>query len=106
MNAALRVRGWARRVRFVALSADPSRDTPSRLRVYRALVGAPANWSLLTGSPAVLGRIWRHLGVWYQQVAEDPPPGGDWLTGKPLTYDLAHQDALPYRDASGPDPLG
>jgi protein SCO1 len=93
--------GLARRVRFVELTVDPGRDTPSRLRAYRRLVGAPANWSLLTGSPAVIERIWRYFGVWYQQVAEGKPAGVDWLTGRPLTYDVSHQDALLYLDASG-----
>ena len=90
-----------RRVRFVELTVDPDRDTPFRLRAYRTLIGAPANWSLLTGSPAVIEQIWRYFSVWYQRVAEGNPPGTDWLTGKPLSYDIDHQDALVYLDASG-----
>jgi len=101
MDRAVTAAGLARRVRIVELTVDPNRDTPSRLRAYRALVGAPANWSLLTGSPAVIERIWRYFGVWYQQIAEGNRPGADWLTGKPLTYDIAHQDALLYLDARG-----
>ena len=49
----------------------------------------------------MIERIWRYFGVWYQRVGEDSPPGTDWLTGKPLTYDIAHEDALLYLDASG-----
>jgi protein SCO1/2 len=49
----------------------------------------------------VIARIWRYFSVWYQQVAEGNPPGVDWLTGKSLTYDIAHQDALLYLDARG-----
>ena len=101
MDRAVSAAGLARRVRFVELTVDPNRDTPSRLRAYRTLVGAPANWTLLTGSPAVIARIWRYFGVWYQQVAEGNPPGTDWLTGRSLTYDIAHQDALLYLDARG-----
>jgi protein SCO1/2 len=101
MDRAVTAAGLARRVRFVELTVDPSRDTPSRLRAYQTLVGAPANWSLLTGSPAVIARIWRYFGVWYQPVAEGRPPGVDWLTGKPLAYDVAHQDVLLYLDARG-----
>jgi protein SCO1 len=101
MDRAVTVAGLARRVHFAEITVDPGRDTPSRLRAYRMLVGAPANWSLLTGSPAVIGRIWRYFGVWYQQVAEGSPAGTDWLTGKPLSYDVSHQDALIYLDASG-----
>jgi protein SCO1 len=101
MDRAVAAAGLADRVRFVELTVDPNRDRPFRLRAYRTLVGAPANWSLLTGSPAVIERIWRYFSVWYQRVAEGNPPGTDWLTGKPLSYDIAHQDALVYLDARG-----
>jgi cytochrome oxidase Cu insertion factor (SCO1/SenC/PrrC family) len=101
MDRAVTAAGLASRVRFVELTVDPGRDTPSRLRAYRRLVGAPANWSLLTGSPEVIERIWRYFSVWYQQVAEGHPPGTDWLTGKSLSYDVAHQDAVFYLDARG-----
>src|SRR5262249_52982946 len=101
MDRAVTASGLARRVRFVELTVDPNRDTPSPLRAYRTLVEAPANWSLLTGRPGVIERIWRYFGVWYQQVAEGSPPGADWLTGRPLTYDVAHQDVLFYLDPRG-----
>jgi protein SCO1 len=101
MDRAVSAAGLGGRVQFVELTVDPNRDTTSRLRAYRRLFGAPANLLLLTGSPTVIGQIWRYFGVWYQQVAEDNPPGTDWLTGKPLTYDITHQDALIYLDAKG-----
>jgi protein SCO1/2 len=101
MDRAVTAAGLDRRVHFVELTVDPSRDTPFRLRAYRKLIGAPANWSLLTGRPAVIGQIWRYFRVWYQRVAEDSPPGIDWLTGRPLTYDVDHEDTLIYLDASG-----
>jgi protein SCO1 len=101
MDRAVTAAGLGRRVHFVELTVDPGRDTPSRLRAYRKLIGAPANWSLLTGSPAVIGQIWRYFRVWYQRVAEDSPPGTDWLTGRPRTYDVDHEDTLIYLDASG-----
>ena len=101
MDRAVTAAGLGHRVRFVELTVDPGRDTPSRLRAYRKLVGASANWSLLTGRPAVIERIWRYFGVWYQRVGEPSPPGTDWLTGRTLSYDVAHEDALLYLDASG-----
>jgi len=101
MDRAVTAAGLVGRVHFVELTVDPDRDTPSRLRAYRNLVGAPANWSLLTGRPAVIERIWRYFGVWYQRVGEPSPPGTDWLTGRTLSYDVAHEDALLYLDASG-----
>jgi protein SCO1 len=101
MDRAVMAAGLGQRVRFAELTVDPDRDTRARLRAYRALIGAPANMLLLTGRPAVIERIWRYLGVWYQRVGEDSPPGTDWLTGRPLTYDVNHEDALFYLDASG-----
>jgi protein SCO1 len=101
MDRAVIASGLAGRVRFVELTVDPGRDTPARLRAYRALVDARANWSLLTGRPDVIKRIWGYFGVWYQRVAKGSRPGVDWLTGKPLSYDITHQDALIYLDASG-----
>jgi len=101
MDRAVITAGLARRVLFAELTVDPNRDTPSRLRAYREIVGAPANWWLLTGSPAVISQIWRHFRVWYQRVAEAGPAGTDWLTGKPLTYDISHEDVLLYLDTHG-----
>lgn len=101
MDRAVRAAGLGRRVRFAELTVDPGRDTPSRLRAYRKLIGAPANWLLLTARPAVIEQIWRYFGVWYQRAGEGSPPGTDWLTGRPLTYDVAHEDVLLYLDASG-----
>jgi cytochrome oxidase Cu insertion factor (SCO1/SenC/PrrC family) len=101
MDRAVTAAGLGHRVRFAELTVDPNRDTPSRLRAYRALTGAPANMMLLTGTPVVIERIWRYLGVWYQRVGEESPPGTDWLTGRALTYDVDHEDALLYIDASG-----
>jgi protein SCO1 len=101
MDRAVTAAGLGRRVRFAELTVDPGRDTPARLRAYRALVGAPANWSLLTGRPEVIERIWQYFGVWYERVAEGRAPVTDWLTGKPLSYDVTHEDVLIYLDASG-----
>jgi protein SCO1/2 len=101
MDRAVMAAGLGGRVHFVELTVDPGRDTPSRLRAYRKLIGAQANWSLLTGRPAVVARIWRYFGVRYQQVAAGRPPGKDWLTGQPLSYDVDHQDALVYLDGRG-----
>jgi protein SCO1/2 len=101
MDRAVTAAGLAGRVRFAELTVDPSRDTPARLAAYRRLVRAPANWSLLTGSPASVNAIWQYFRVWYQKAPEGRPPGTDWLTGRPLTYDITHEDALIYLDAAG-----
>jgi protein SCO1/2 len=101
MDRAVTAAGLGHRVRFAELTVDPDRDTPSRLRAYRKLAGAPASWLLLTGRPSVIEQIWQYFGIWYQRAGEARPPGTDWLTGRPLTYDVNHEDALLYLDAAG-----
>ncbi len=101
MAVAVRAAGLADRVQFVELTVDPERDTPARLHAYRGLFAAAGNWSLLTGSPDTVAKIWKYFGAWYQKAAEGSPPGTDWLTGKPLTYDVDHEDVLVFLDEHG-----
>jgi protein SCO1/2 len=89
------------RVQLIELTVDPQRDTPARLHAYRQIFHAPANWSLLTATPAVVAEIWKFFGAYYQHIPEDQPPGIDWLTGRPLTYDVDHSDVLAFLDPAG-----
>jgi len=93
--------GLAGKVQFVEITVDPKRDTPDQLHAYRAFADLPTNFSLLTGTPSNLATLWKYLGVGYDTVKEDDPPGIDWRTGKPLTYDIQHTDVLMYLDSSG-----
>jgi protein SCO1/2 len=94
--------GLASRVEFLSITVDPQRDTPARLAAYRTLFDpAPVDWRLLTGTPSDVSALWGDLGVYYQRVPEDRPPATDWLTGKPLTYDIDHADLVFFIDAAG-----
>ena len=84
--------GMAQKVVFIEASVDPDRDVPTRLAAYAHLTGA--TWPLLTGTPANVKSLWRYFGIYYQKVAEDSPPGIDWQTGKPYTYDVNHSDGF------------
>src|SRR4051794_1301161 len=43
---------WGKRVEFVSISLDPTRDTPEVLRQYAKIYDAdPAAWHFLTGPP-------------------------------------------------------
>jgi cytochrome oxidase Cu insertion factor (SCO1/SenC/PrrC family) len=99
MRAAVRRAGLGSRVAFVEVTVDPDRDTPSRLRAYERLTGV--DWPLLTGTPANVKRFWSFFGVDYLKQPQSKPPARDWLSGKPLTYDVAHQDGLFLLDATG-----
>jgi protein SCO1 len=89
--------GLTDRTEFLSITVDPARDTPHRLTAYRRLydrAGKLPNWQLLTGSQAAIAQVWHYLGIWYHRVPEGSPPTRDWMTGKPLTYDVAHSDQV------------
>lgn len=91
--------GYGRQVAFLSISIDPSRDTPARLAAYRQLYAqAPSDWMMLTGEPGTLAALWRDLGVYVEQTPDQPPAPKDWLTGRPLTYDLTHSDEVFFLD--------
>jgi protein SCO1/2 len=91
--------GVGRSVVFAEVSVDPRRDSPARLRAFARMTGT--RFPLLTGSAAQLARFWRFFGVAYWRTGESTPPDTDWLTGKPLTFDVSHTDALFLIDARG-----
>lgn len=94
--------GEGSRVALLEISVDPHRDTPARLAAYQKLYGnPPANWTLLRASPADTKRLWQFFGVEYQRVKEPKPPAIDWLTHRPLTYDVDHADDLIFLAPNG-----
>lgn len=99
MRQAVAKAGLTDRVAFVEVTVDPGRDTPARLRAYAQLTGA--DWTLLTGTPANLARLWKFLGVSYEITGPGSPAPIDWWTHKPETYDVAHSDGLFFIDPQG-----
>ncbi|HEX5406921.1 MAG TPA: SCO family protein [Pseudonocardiaceae bacterium] len=101
---AVQAAGLGRRVRFLSITIDPQRDTPTRLAAYRRLyVDPPADWTLLTGSPNVIGTLWRHFGVRRERIPEHSDQAVDWMTLSPLTYTVVHNDQLHFLDRTGHD---
>jgi protein SCO1/2 len=88
-------------VRFLEVTVDPKRDDATRLAAYQKLFGAQPNWDFATAGTAGTVTLWKSLGVSYSEVASDTPPPRDWLTNKPLTYDVNHQDVVFVIDGSG-----
>jgi protein SCO1/2 len=88
--------GRGKDVAFLSITVDPERDTPARLAAYRGLFHhPPANWTLLTGSAADVHRLWKWFGVYWHKVPQkERRRPRDWLTGKPLTYDVTHSDEV------------
>lgn len=94
--------GLGRNVALLEITVDPQRDTPHRMRAYQRLFAdAPANWQLLRARPADTAAFWRYFGIDYKRAPEDRPRPIDWLTNKPVTYDVPHLDALIFLDKRG-----
>ncbi|WP_179662938.1 SCO family protein [Nocardioides panaciterrulae] len=86
------------RVQFLSLTVDPGRDDVRHLRAYERQFGALPNWTLLTGSRRVVDGLWDTLGVWRHRTPIERPFPRDWVTGVPLTTDIAHTDELIFID--------
>jgi protein SCO1 len=87
------------KVVLMEVSVDPGRDTPARLAAYARMSGV--SFELVTESPATL-TAFEHYFAWYvQTVPEDDPPGIDWWTHQPLTYDVNHSDGYTLIDPAG-----
>lgn len=99
VEQSLRADGAASKVEIVELSVDPGRDTPRRLAAYASLTHA--SWELVTEPASELRLLAKFFGFTYQKVPEEKPAGIDWLTGKPLTYDVDHSDNYFVIDPSG-----
>jgi protein SCO1/2 len=100
---ALADRGLGDDVALLEVSIDPKRDTLRRMTAYQKLFRPPVpNWTLLRASAKDTPRFWRYFGVQLKRVTiDEEPPDRDWLTGKPLTYDVEHSDLLIFLDAGG-----
>jgi protein SCO1/2 len=102
MARAINADGDGSKVALLEISVDPHRDTPARLRAYQKLYGGPlADWTLLRATPADTAKLWTFFHVEYKRVKEPKPAAIDWLTHKPLTYDVTHQDAVIFIGANG-----
>jgi protein SCO1/2 len=99
VHESLRTDGADSNVEIVELSVDPDRDTPQRLLAYQKLTHSA--WELVTEPPSELRALAKFFGFSYQKVPEEKPPGIDWLTGEPLTYDVDHSDNYFVIDPNG-----
>ncbi len=99
VERSLRADHAASHVQIVELTVDPKRDTPARLAAYARLTGV--HYQLVTESPSELAVLAKFFGFTYEKVPEAKPPSIDWLTGKPLTYDINHSDNYFIIDPTG-----
>jgi cytochrome oxidase Cu insertion factor (SCO1/SenC/PrrC family)/thiol-disulfide isomerase/thioredoxin len=97
--ARLRKEGLASQVVVAEVTVDPWRDSPKRLRAYKRMTGA--DFTMLTGSVQNIRRLWKRLGIYFQRVPQGNPPAVDWMTHKPLRFDVTHSDGLFVLDPAG-----
>ena len=83
--AQLELQGDASRVKFVAVSVDPDRDTPKAVQDFSSAHGLATNWHYLVGGRAQLAPVWSAYGIGVQ-------------TG---SSEVTHNDAVYLIDARG-----
>ncbi len=94
--------GHQAQVVYLSLTVDPTRDTVPQIKAYRALYSpVPPNWIVATGSAKDIAAVWKDLGIYTKKVPQGSPPAKNWRTGKPLTYDIQHSDALFFLGTGG-----
>jgi protein SCO1/2 len=91
--AAVAQAGKSSSVDVIELSVDPKRDNVSRIHAYQSLYGA-ATWTMATGTPANITQLWNWFGVYTKEVPNTDGDAVDWQTGKPLAYDVEHDDVV------------
>jgi protein SCO1 len=86
----------AGKVSMLAVSVDPSGDTPDAVREFTAVHRLPdANWHYLIGSEAELAPVWAAYGIARVQTARTP------AVGAPLSDAVGHTEALFLLDTQG-----
>lgn len=56
-----------RDVELIAITVDPEKDTPARLKAHGEKFGAGPGWHLLTGRPENVELVLRRLGQWVEE---------------------------------------
>ena len=85
-------------VRFVTVTFDPRRDTPSRMAAYRSAFGIDSNtWSFLTGSPSTVDTLMKRLEI-KTSISSGDTLSTDESTG---TYFIDHTDQITLVDERG-----
>ncbi len=97
MQQALVANHLSGKATIVEVTVDPGRDSPERMTAFARLTGS--TWPLLTGTGTSLASLWRYFGIYYQKVPEGSPPGINWQTNQPYTYDVDHSDGFVLLDA-------
>lgn len=81
------------RARFILVSFDPARDTPTALKAYRARAKLDSAWTLLRGDEQSVRELAMLLGVKYQQDARGQFSHSNLMTVLNREGEIAYQRA-------------
>jgi len=82
------------RIQLLAVTVDPERDTPDRLRQYAVANGFDPSLRFLTGDRAALEPVWSGFGI---AVVRHPLPQGQYeVQHTAVTYILDRSGSLRY----------
>jgi len=85
-------------VRFLTVTFDPERDTPSRLAGYRSAYGIDApTWDFLTGSPETVDALMKRMNIRTSRTSTNPEAPADTTD----SYFINHTDQITLIDAEG-----
>lgn len=90
---ALKKAGLAKSTTVLEVTVDPKRDNVSRIKAYKSLY-ADNSWTIATGNATALKNFWGWFGVYTQEEKKTGKSTLDWQTGKPVTYDVVHDDVV------------
>ena len=83
-------------VKYVEVSFDPERDTPSVLRAFADIRGISfKNWMLLTGKDSIIKDLLKRFDVMAVKTDEHKDEDGE------LTYSMMHTDRISLIDDKG-----
>mgnify|MGYP006295502585 CR=1 FL=1 len=85
-------------VRFLTMTFDPERDTPSRMAAYRNAYGIEAaSWDFLTGRPGTVDELMTRMNIRTERTSANPKAPADTTE----TYFINHTDQITLIDAEG-----
>lgn len=93
--------GLLSRVTLVAMTQDPSDDTPAVMKAYQKMTGLP--FLFVTGTPSNVNRLWTELHVPPIQLESwgSQTPSLFFATGQPEKYNIVHDSDVFLVDAQG-----
>jgi len=85
-------------VRFLTVTFDPERDTPSRMAAYRNAYGIEAaSWDFLTGRPGTVDELMTRMNIRTEKTSTNPEAPADTTEA----YFINHTDQITLIDAEG-----